>query len=88
MIKIKTEIKEQEQLDFLLKTLQKDAIADRDIKAALRKLAKPLIETMQEKTPIRTAKLHDSIGVIKGVRSKKGKPYAHGEPINISICFM
>lgn len=75
MIKVRTDIQNQEQIDWLLKTLQKDAIADRDIKAALRKLAKPLIETMQEKTPVRTGQLRDSIGVIKGVRSKKGKPF-------------
>tara|TARA_R100000231_G_scaffold139628_2_gene121783 strand:- start:8707 stop:9138 length:432 start_codon:yes stop_codon:yes gene_type:complete len=75
MIKIKTDIQNQEQIDFLLKVLQKDAIADRDIKAALRQLAKPLIETMKQKTPKKTGVLRKSIGVIKGVRSQKGRPF-------------
>lgn len=75
MIKVRTEIQNQEQIDWLLKVLQKDAIADRDIKFALRKLAKPLIEEMQERTPVRTGQLRDSIDIIKGVRSQKGKPF-------------
>jgi len=75
MIFCKTIVTDDDKLDSALATLSKDAIKDADIKYALRKIAKPLIEEIQNRTPIKTRTLHDSIGVLKGIRSKKGKPF-------------
>ena len=49
---------------------------DSQIKSALRKLAGPVIETMKQnvKNPI-TGQLQKSMGIIKNIRSKKGRPF-------------
>jgi hypothetical protein len=73
-----TTITGDKELDRVLKDLGKNALKDSVIKQGLRKLAKPVIETMKKKSKAKkdgTNQLAKSIGVIKGVRSKKGRPF-------------
>jgi len=73
-MRVSSKIEGADEMNSLLKLLAKDAIEDRDIKAALKKLSGPVIEEIKSNTPIKTGTLYDSIGVIK-MRSKKGKPF-------------
>jgi len=59
----------------LLKELGHDALKDSQIKQGLRKLAKPIIQSIKSKAPVDLGTLKKSIGVIKGLRSRKGKPF-------------
>lgn len=66
------------ELDRVLKELGQEAIKDSQIKQGLRKIAKPVIETMKKKAKAKkqgTKELAKSIGVIKKIKSKKGKPF-------------
>jgi HK97 gp10 family phage protein len=70
------EITGDKELDRKLKDLGQNALKDSQIKSALRKLAGPVIETMKQnvKNPI-TGQLQKSMGIIKNIRSKKGRPF-------------
>ena len=66
------------KLDALLRELGQTEIKSRQIKQGLRKLAKPVISTMRKKAKAKikgTKQLSKSIGVIKGVKSPKDKPF-------------
>ena len=68
------------KLDALLRELGQTEIKSRQIKQGLRKLAKPVIRTMRKKAKAKikateTKQLSRSIGVIKGVKSPKEKPF-------------
>jgi HK97 gp10 family phage protein len=66
------------ELDRVLKDLGQNALKDSVIKQALRKLAKPVIQTMKKKSKAKkdgTKELARSIGVIKKIKSKKGSPF-------------
>tara|TARA_Y100000004_G_scaffold141779_1_gene161254 strand:+ start:565 stop:999 length:435 start_codon:yes stop_codon:yes gene_type:complete len=66
------------ELDRVLRDLGQNALKDSVIKQGLRKLAKPVIQTMKKKSKAKkdgTNQLAKSIGVIKRVRSKKGRPF-------------
>lgn len=68
-------VKDADKLDYALASLGKSVLADRDIKQALKQIAKPLIQEMKDRTPVKSGTLRDSIGIITGVRSRKGKPF-------------
>lgn len=70
-----TTITGDKELDRILKDLGKNSIKDSDIKRGLRRLAKPIINDIRSNINNVTKNLFKSIGVIKGVRSKKGKPF-------------
>lgn len=73
-----TTITGDKELDRVLKDLGQNALKDSQVKQGLRKLAKPVIETMKEKAKAKingTKQLAKSIGVIRRVKSKKGKPF-------------
>tara|TARA_R100001163_G_scaffold16341_1_gene14770 strand:+ start:6168 stop:6593 length:426 start_codon:yes stop_codon:yes gene_type:complete len=63
------------ELDRVLKELGQEAIKDNQIKQGLRKLAKPFITDIRSNINDVTKNLSKSIGIIKKVRSKKGKPF-------------
>lgn len=66
------------ELDRVLKDLGQNALKDSVIKQGLKKLAKPVIETMKNKSEAKkdgTNQLARSIGVIKKIKSKKGSPF-------------
>ena len=73
-----TTITGDKELDRILKDLGQNALKDSQVKQGLRKLAKPVIQTMKEKAKAEkkgTRQLSRSIGVIRRVRSKKGRPF-------------
>ena len=73
-----TTITGDKELDRILKDLGQNALKDSQVKQGLRKLAKPVIKTMKEKAKADikgTRQLSRSIGVIRRVRSKKGKHF-------------
>lgn len=70
-----TTITGDKELDRILKDLGQNSIKDSDIKRGLRRLAKPIINDIRSNINNVTKNLFKSIGVIKGVRSKKGKPF-------------
>lgn len=63
------------ELDTILRGLGRDAIKDSEIKRALKKVAKPFIKDIRENINDVTGNLRKSIGVIKKVKSRKGRPY-------------
>tara|TARA_R110000803_G_scaffold14673_8_gene40759 strand:- start:1925 stop:2359 length:435 start_codon:yes stop_codon:yes gene_type:complete len=63
------------KIDQILKELGKEAIKDADIKQVLRKVARPLINDIKSRTPVDKGTLRKSIGIIKGLKGKKGKPF-------------
>ena len=73
-------VKDAAKLDYALAALSKEAIKDVDIKRALRQIAKPLIAEMKARTPVDEGTLKKSLGIISGVRSKKGKPFILAGP--------
>tara|TARA_R110002167_G_scaffold111806_2_gene283875 strand:+ start:2755 stop:3186 length:432 start_codon:yes stop_codon:yes gene_type:complete len=75
MIIPKAQILGAGKLDFFLKELGREAIKDSELRAGLKKLAKPFISSARSNINNYTGNLSRSIGVIKGLRSKKGKPF-------------
>ena len=78
MITPLTTITGDKELDRVLKDLGQNALKDSVIKQGLKKLAKPVIETMKNKSEAKkdgTNQLARSIGVIKKIKSKKGSPF-------------
>ena len=69
-----TTITGDKELDRILKDLSKNALKDADIKRGLKKLAKPFINDIRENINIVTKNLWRSIGIIKGIKHKKGRP--------------
>ena len=63
------------ELDRALKDLGQNALKDSVIKQGLKKLAKPIINDIRSNINNVTKDLSKSIGVIKKVRSKKGRPF-------------
>lgn len=73
-----TTITGDKELDRILKDLGQNALKDSQVKQGLRKLAKPIIKTMKDEAKAKingTKQLAKSIGVIRRVKSKKGKPF-------------
>lgn len=73
-----TTITGDKELDKILKDLGQNSLKDSQVKQGLRKLAKPVIKTMKDKAKAKvkgTKQLAKSIGVIRRVKSKKGKPF-------------
>jgi len=69
-----TTITGDKELDRILKDLSKNALKDADIKRGLKKLAKPFIKDIRSNINNVTKNLWKSIGIIKGIRHKKGRP--------------
>tara|TARA_R100000655_G_scaffold40612_2_gene76391 strand:+ start:1045 stop:1485 length:441 start_codon:yes stop_codon:yes gene_type:complete len=63
------------ELQKMLNDLGQEAIKDSQIKQGLRKLAKPFIEDIRFLINDVTKNLSRSIGIIKGVKTKRGRPY-------------
>lgn len=63
------------ELDKILKDLGQNALKDSVIKRGLVKIAKPIIQDIRRNINDVTKNLSKSIGRIKGVRTKKGRPY-------------
>ena len=63
------------ELDRVLKELGQEAIKDSQIKQGLRKIAKPFITDIRSNINDVTKDLSKSIGILKKIRSKKGKPF-------------
>jgi len=63
------------ELDTILRGLGRDAIKDSEIKRALKKVAKPLIQDIRKNINNVTGNLGKSIGVIKKIKSRKGRPF-------------
>jgi len=70
-----TTITGDKELDRILKNLGKNALKDSDIKRGLVKLSKPIIKDIRGNINNVTKNLWKSIGRIKGIRTKKGKPF-------------
>tara|TARA_Y100001972_G_scaffold30620_1_gene37730 strand:+ start:928 stop:1365 length:438 start_codon:yes stop_codon:yes gene_type:complete len=73
-----TTITGDKELDKILKDLGQNALKDSQVKQGLRKLAKPIIKTMKDEAKAEkkgTKQLSKSIGIIRRVKSKKGKPF-------------
>lgn len=70
-----TSITGDKELDKILKDLGTNALKDSAIKQGLRKIAKPIINDIRANINDVTRNLSKSIGIIRGVRSKKGQPY-------------
>jgi len=70
-----TTITGDKELDRILKDLGKNALKDADIKRGLKKLAKPIIKDIRSNINNVTRNLSKSIGIIKKIRHKKGRPY-------------
>tara|TARA_R100001463_G_scaffold70797_1_gene124470 strand:- start:12493 stop:12921 length:429 start_codon:yes stop_codon:yes gene_type:complete len=70
-----TTITGDKELDRILKDLGKNALKDADIKRGLVKLSKPIIKDIRSNINNVTKNLWRSIGRIKGIRTKKGKPF-------------
>ena len=78
MLTTTTTITGDKELDRILKDLGQNALKDSQVKQGLRKLAKPIIKTMKDEAKAikkGTNQLSKSIGVIRRVKSKKGKPF-------------
>jgi len=75
MIKPTTELIGDKKLEAILKELGQNAIKDSQLKQGLKKLAKPFINDIRSNINDVTKNLSKSIGVIKGIRSKKGMPF-------------
>ncbi len=78
MITPRVTITGDKELDRILKDLGQNALKDSQVKQGLRKLAKPIIKTMKDEAKAEkkgTKQLSKSIGVIRRVKSKKGKPF-------------
>lgn len=75
MIFPKSQVLGAEKIDFFLKELGREAIKDSELRAGLKKLAKPFITSTRSNINNYTGNLSRSIGVIKGLRSKKGNPF-------------
>ena len=75
MIIPKAQILGDDKIDFFLKQLGREALKDSEIKTGLRRLAKPFISSIRSNIKNVTGNLSKSIGVIKGIRSRKGKPF-------------
>ena len=75
MITPTTELIGDKKLEALLKELGQNAIKDSQLKQGLKKLAKPFINDIRGNINNVTKNLSKSIGVIKGIRSKKGAPF-------------
>ena len=72
---ITTSITGDKELDRVLKDLGQNALKDSQLKQGLKKLAKPFINDIRSNINDVTKNLSKSIGVIKGIRSKKGIPF-------------
>lgn len=72
---ITTSIIGDKKLQAILKELGQNAIKESQLKQGLKKLAKPFIADIRSNINDVTKNLSKSIGVIKKVRSKKGKPF-------------
>ncbi len=75
MITPTTSITGDKELDRILKDLGKNALKDSVIKQGLKKLAKPFINDIRGNINNVTKNLSKSIGIIKGIRSKKSVPF-------------
>ena len=80
MIGIKASITGDKEIDRLLRDLGQKSLKDSVIKQGLRKLAKPVIKSMKTNAKAKdkhkaTKKLAKSIGIIRNVKSKKGRPF-------------
>ncbi len=71
MITPTTSITGDKELDRILKDLGQNALKDSVIKQGLKKLAKPFINDIRGNINDVTKNLSKSIGIIKGIRSKK-----------------
>tara|TARA_R100000773_G_scaffold4298_1_gene4886 strand:+ start:6851 stop:7279 length:429 start_codon:yes stop_codon:yes gene_type:complete len=69
-----TTITGDKELDKILNDLSKNALKDADIKRGLRRLAKPIIKDIRSNINNVTKNLSKSIGIIKGIRHKRGRP--------------
>jgi uncharacterized protein (UPF0147 family) len=70
-----TSITGDKELDRVLKALGREAIKDSQIKQGLRKIAKPFIQDIRKNINDVTKNLSKSIGILKKIKSKKGKPF-------------
>lgn len=70
-----TTITGDKELDRILKDLGQNALKDSVIKRGLVKISKPIIQDIRRNINDVTKNLSKSIGRIKGVRTKKGRPY-------------
>ena len=70
-----TQITGDKQLDAILKDLGQNAIKDSVMKQGLKKLAKPFINDIRSNINDVTKNLSKSIGIIKGIRAPKGRPF-------------
>ncbi len=70
-----TSITGDKELDRILKDLGTNALKDSVIKQGLKKIAKPIIQDIRSNINDVTKNLSKSIGVIRGVRSRKGQPF-------------
>ena len=75
MITPLTSITGDKELDRVLKELGQEAIKDSQIKQGLRKIAKPFIQDIRKNIHDVSKDLSKSIGILKKIRSKKGKPF-------------
>ena len=75
MIKPTAKIIGDKNLDRILKELGREAVKDSEIKRALKRIGKPIISSYRSNINKVTGNLSRSIGVIKGMRSKKGSPF-------------
>tara|TARA_R110001592_G_scaffold60398_1_gene183636 strand:+ start:6222 stop:6647 length:426 start_codon:yes stop_codon:yes gene_type:complete len=71
---IKATLEGDIELARLLKDLGQNAIKDSQIKQGLRHLAKPIIADLKKEVPYKTGNLSKSFGVIRGIKTKKGRP--------------
>lgn len=74
MITPTTSITGDKELDRILKDLGKNALKDADIKRGLKKIAKPIIKDIKSNINNVTKNLSKSIGIIRGIKHKKGRP--------------
>ena len=70
-----TTITGDKELDRILKDLGQNALKDSQVKQGLVKISKPIIQDIRRNINDVTKNLSKSIGRIKGVRTKKGRPY-------------
>jgi len=75
LIGIKASITGDKEIDRLLRDLGQKSLKDADIKRGLKQIAKPLIKDIRGNINNVTGNLKKSIGVIKGIRGTKGKPF-------------
>ena len=70
-----TTITGDKELDRILKDLGQNALKDSVIKRGLVKISKPIIKDIRNNINNVTKNLSKSIGRIKGIRTKKGRPF-------------